>query len=159
MIPVERITAATFAVCGWKDFYVQGTLDYFRRLAGPKKLLMGPWKHVFPNLSAVEPVNLLEMMVRWWDRWLRGKANEAEADRRHPLRPGQRLWRQEETWPPRRNEAREFYLLPGGVLGSRPAEQPGQRECYGYDPTVGLDSISFDPWTAAVREPGRSQRR
>ena len=45
-IRAERITAATLAVCGWWDFYSQGTLDYFARLGGPKKLLLGPWKRV-----------------------------------------------------------------------------------------------------------------
>src|SRR5262249_39363180 len=77
-IAMERITAPPLAVCGWQAFYTQGNLDYFARLAGPKKLLMGPWKHVFPNQSPVEPVNLLGLMVRWWDRWLKGQANGAE---------------------------------------------------------------------------------
>src|SRR5258708_6297975 len=71
-------TAATLAVCGWFCFYPQGTLDYFARLGGPKKLLIGPWKHILPALSLVEPVGLLELMVRWWDRWLKGQDNGAD---------------------------------------------------------------------------------
>ena len=74
----KRIMAATLAVCGWWDFYSQGTLDYLARLGGPKKLLIGPWKHILPDLSLVEPVGLLELMVRWWDRWLRGRDNGAD---------------------------------------------------------------------------------
>src|SRR5262249_4004482 len=49
-IHADRVTAPTLAVCGWWDFYPQGTLDYFARLAGPKKLLLGPWKHALPDL-------------------------------------------------------------------------------------------------------------
>jgi putative CocE/NonD family hydrolase len=154
-IPVERVTAATLAVCGWKDFYVQGTLDYFQRLVAPKKLLMGPWKHVFPNLSVVEPVNLLEMMVCWWERWLHGESNGAETGPPITLFvQGSGVWRHEDAWPPQRNEPRELFLLPGRLLGDRPPVQAGAGETYPYDPTVGLDSIGFDPWTAAVIDPG-----
>jgi len=154
-IAVEQVTAATFAVCGWKDFYAQDTLDYFHRLGGPKKLLMGPWKHIFPNLSPVEPVNLLELMLQWWNRWLRNEKNEAETG--PPITmfvQGAGVWRREEVWPPRRNESRELFLLPNRVLGEEPPDQSGESEAYRYDPTVGLDSLGFDPWTAGVVDPG-----
>jgi predicted acyl esterase len=154
-IAVEQITAATFAVCGWQDFYVQGTLDYFCRLAAPKKLLMGPWKHAFPNLSAVEPINLAALMVRWWDRWLRGHANGSETG--PPLTlfvQGSNIWRQEEAWPPARNEERRFFLTPDHGLSPELPAAAGAGEVYHQDPTVGLDSVAFDPWTTAVREAG-----
>jgi hypothetical protein len=44
--------------------------------------------------------------------------------------------------------------LPGRVLGTRPPEQPAADETYAYDPTVGLDSLGFDPWTALVTDDG-----
>lgn len=154
-IPVERITAATFAVCGWKDFYVQGTLDYFQRIMAAKKLLMGPWKHVFPNLAPVEPLNLLELMVRWWDRWLKGVANGSEAGPPITLFvQGDGVWRHEEAWPPQRNQPRELYLHPDHTLRAHPPIEAGAGEPYPYDPTVGLDSLAFDPWTTAVTDPG-----
>lgn len=154
-IPVEQVTAATLAVCGWKDFYVDGTLDYFQRITAPKKLIMGPWKHVFPNLSVADPVNLLDIMVRWWDRWLRREDNGAEAGPPIALFvQGTGVWRHEDAWPPGRNEPRELYLLPGRVLGDRRPDQPGASETYQYDPTVGLDSIGFDPWTSVIANPG-----
>ncbi len=154
-IAIEQITAATFAVCGWKDFYVQGTLDYFQRLAAPKKLLMGPWKHVFPNLCPVEPVNLLELMMRWWDRWLRGQDNKIEAGPSLTIFvQGSGVWRQEEAWPPPRNQPRELFLRPSCELGAKSTADAGASLTYRYDPTVGLDSIDFDPWTTAVTEQG-----
>lgn len=154
-IPIENIAAATLAVCGWKDFYVQGTLDYFQRLTCVKKLLMGPWKHVFPNLSLVEPVNLLEMMVRWFDRWLRGDNNAADSGPPITLFvQGSGVWRNEESWPPRRNEAHELYLSPGRLQNIPPPNNVQQEQQYEYDPTAGLDSIGFDPWTSAVIDPG-----
>ncbi len=154
-IPVERVAAATFAVCGWQDFYVQGTFDYFHRLAGPKKLLLGPWKHVFPNQSPVEPVNLLGLMLAWWDRWLGGRPNGADAGPAITLFvQGGGVWRHEEDWPPRRNEAHVLYPTPGGRLNVQPADGPEPGAAYPYDPTVGLDSVGFDPWTTAVPDPG-----
>ncbi len=153
-IPAERITAATFAVCGWQDFYPQGTLDYFARLAGPKKLLLGPWKHIMPDLSPVEPVGLLELMVRWWERWLRGRENGADAGPPLTVLVQGAGWRHEEAWPPARNEERELYLQPGGaLLAARPAGSSAGTT-YRHDPTVGLDSLPWDPWTVAVAEQG-----
>lgn len=154
-IPVERITVPTLAVCGWKDFYAQGTVEFFQRIPALKKLLMGPWKHMFPNLAVEEPVNLLEMMVRWWGRWLLGESNGVESG--PPIAmfvQGTGVWRHEDAWPPRRNRARELYLLPGRGLGDHPPKKAGGSETYRCDPTVGLDSINFDPWTAAVTDPG-----
>src|SRR5262249_17519250 len=93
--------------------------------------------------------------LRWWDRWLRGEANGAEAGPSLTLFvQGSGLWRQEEDWPPRRNEMHTLYLAPGQLLNRPPADQADTVEPYRCDPTVGLDSISADPWTAAVLELG-----
>lgn len=152
-IPVERIQAATFAVCGWKDFYVDGTFDYFSRLTAPKKLLMGPWKHAFPNLSPVEPIDLVALMLRWWDRWLRREANGADTGPALTLFvQGTGVWRHEEAWPPQRNTAWRLYLAPDQRLDEQPTAGTGL--AYTYDPTVGLDSVGADPWTTVVADPG-----
>jgi putative CocE/NonD family hydrolase len=154
-IPVERIAAATYAVCGWHDFYVDGTLAYFNRIPAPKKLLMGPWKHVFPNLSPVEPVNFLELMVRWWDRWLRGRDNGADAGPAITIFvQGAGVWRHEDAWPPARNGSQVLHLLPAGRLDSGAVEEAQDVATYAYDPTVGLDSLGRDPWTTTVAESG-----
>jgi predicted acyl esterase len=153
-IAIERIAAPTFAVCGWRDFYVQGTLAYFEHLAVPKKLLMGPWKHAFPNLSPTRPVNLLELMIRWWDRWLRGEANGADSGPPFTLFvQGTGVWRHEQAWPPQRNEDQELFLSSNReLLPVQHDSSPG--DSYRYDPTVGLDSIGSDPWTTAILGPG-----
>jgi putative CocE/NonD family hydrolase len=156
-IPVERITAATLAVCGWHDFYAQGTIDYFNRLTCPKKLLMGPWKHGLPDLALVEPVHFVAMMDRWWDHWLKGRDTE---DMKTPpitlFVQGSGVWRHESAWPPARNDVRQLSLHPAGeLLVASPTLPANQRLAqYRYDPTVGLDSIGLDAWTGAVRDPG-----
>jgi hypothetical protein len=45
-------------------------------------------------------------------------------------------------------------LRPGGELGDPPPVGPEASVSYRHDPTVGLDSIGFDPWTTAVLDPG-----
>src|SRR5262249_6017161 len=40
------------------------------------------------------------------------------------------------------------------ILSNPPESEAGTGEPYRYDPTVGLDSIGSDPWTAAVLEAG-----
>lgn len=158
-IAIESIAAPAFVVCGWKDFYSQGTIDYYGRLRGPKKLLMGPWKHVFMNTALERPINLFEMMLAWWDRWLKGKSNGSDAG--PPITifvGGSDVWRHEQEWPPARNENRTLQLRPGHALGDKPAAQvPAAKfsvDKFVYDPTVGLDSIAFDPWTGAVLDTG-----
>jgi predicted acyl esterase len=176
-VAVERIEAPTYAVCGWRDLYPDRTLDYFNRIPAPKKLLMGPWKHVFPDLAPVVPVGFLEMMVRWFDRWLKGEANGAEAGPPITLSlqgvlgwpPGGliavgdsplpveqlraainlRGWRQENEWPPHRNQHRELHLA-GYELSNVPLATAGDFAGSGHDPTVGLDSLAVDPWTTAI---------
>jgi putative CocE/NonD family hydrolase len=156
-VPVERVTAATYAVCGWHDFYVDGTAAYFNRIPAPRKLLLGPWKHVFPDLDPVEPINFLEVMVRWWDRWLRGADNGADAGPPVALfcqGPDGGTWRHEEAWPPSRNHGHALYLLPRGRLDMGEIWELTDVARYAADPTVGLDSLGRDPWTTAVADPG-----
>ncbi|HMC64954.1 MAG TPA: CocE/NonD family hydrolase, partial [Gemmataceae bacterium] len=92
---------------------------------------------------------------RWWDRWLRGEKNEIEAG--PPITifvQGAGVWRHEEEWPPRRNESRPLYLAAGQALVEQQPAEPSAATTYAYDPTAGLDSISFDPWTTVVKECG-----
>ena len=68
---VKQIRAATFLVNGWRDLFADVNVRIFGELTAPKKLLMGPWKHVFPDLGAIAPIGFLPEMQRWWDRWLK----------------------------------------------------------------------------------------
>lgn len=70
---------------------------------------------------------------------------------------GDGVWRQEEGWPPRRNRPQELYLHPNRTLRDRPPAEASEDAPYPYDPTVGLDSLAFDPWTTAVTDPGWSR--
>src|SRR5205823_652783 len=67
-IPVEEIEVPTFVIGGWRDIYPEAMTQVYARLACEKRLLMGPWVHVQPDLSPVEPVDWLHELRRWWDR-------------------------------------------------------------------------------------------
>jgi predicted acyl esterase len=72
----DRIGCPTMLVGGWADGYRNNTLRTIEALARahvPHRLLIGPWSHMSTATSLPGPhVDLVPVMARWWDRWLRG---------------------------------------------------------------------------------------
>ncbi len=72
----ERIECATMLVGGWADGYRNNTfrtVQALRENGTPHRLLLGPWSHMSTASSLPGPhVDLVPVMARWWDRWLRG---------------------------------------------------------------------------------------
>jgi putative CocE/NonD family hydrolase len=124
--------------------------------ASPQRLLFGPWTHgqqalSYAGIAEFGPDAALDMpaiQMRWFDRWLKGEANDAERD--PPVRvfvmgggdghrtPEGRIfvgghWRSEETWPLPGAVATPFYLQAGGGLSPEP---PGAAapSIYRFDP-------------------------
>jgi putative CocE/NonD family hydrolase len=72
----DRIACPTMIVGGWADGYHNMTFRTFERLQCPKRLLIGPWAHTSTETSKPGPrIDLVPEMIRWWDRWLRGRAD------------------------------------------------------------------------------------
>ena len=72
----ERIKAATFLIGGWHDGYPNPPLRVFAQLDAPKKLLVGPWSHTYPNETHCGPrIDIHFELLRWWDHWLKGIDN------------------------------------------------------------------------------------
>jgi hypothetical protein len=79
----DRIQAAALLIGGWHDGYVNPPLRTFRALQCPKRLLMGPWSHAYPNRSHCGPrIDIYFELLRWWDRWLKGIDNGIENEPR-----------------------------------------------------------------------------
>ncbi|HYJ71453.1 MAG TPA: CocE/NonD family hydrolase [Actinomycetota bacterium] len=127
----ERIACPTMLVAGWADGYRNATFRMLERLRAPARLLFGPWSHMDPDISLPGPrIDLVPEMVRWWDRWLRGRRNGVDEAPpvtvfvRHATRPAPDLdelagsWRDEPVWPPER--ARSL-ILP--LSGAAPASE------------------------------------
>jgi uncharacterized protein len=117
------IRCPVYAIGGWVDGYTNAV---FRLLAGldvPRKGLVGPWAHCFPDDAAPGPsIGFLQEQVRWWDQWLKGRETGImdEAMLRvyvqdsvpprasYDIRPGR--WAAEEAWPSPRLEQRRLRL-------------------------------------------------
>jgi predicted acyl esterase len=82
--PYDRIECPTMLVAGWADGYRNNTFRTVAALADagvPHRLLLGPWSHMSTSTSLPGPhVDLVPVMARWWDRWLRGEDNGVDRE-------------------------------------------------------------------------------
>jgi putative CocE/NonD family hydrolase len=134
----DAIQVPVYAVGGWADGY---TNSVFRLLAGlsvPRKGLVGPWAHAFPDDAAPGPsIGWLQECVRWWDEWLKGRETgimdepmlrvylleSVEPQPAFDLRPGR--WVAEESWPSPRLEPLALAIRVGEPLVHRPVQTLG----------------------------------
>ena len=67
------IEAAVYAIGGWTDGYHNAVMRLLAGLPGPRKGLIGPWSHAFPNQVVPGPaIGYLQEALRFWDHWLKG---------------------------------------------------------------------------------------
>ena len=68
-----RIRCPVLCVAGWTDGYSDAALRLMEGLDVPRRALIGPWGHNDPVHGVPGPaVGILDELVRWWDRWLKG---------------------------------------------------------------------------------------
>lgn len=151
-IPVERIACPTFHVGGWRDLYAEATVRDHARIQAPKRLLVGPWKHAFPDVALDAPAPGLHELERWWDHWLRGRDTGVTAEPPVTLyvQGDGAGWRHEPAWPPPRVRPVPWYLGAAGALAPEAPRDPVAPAVHVYDPTVGIASIAWDPWSTAL---------
>ena len=166
----EKISVPFIHLGGWYDIHLQSTLDNFAnfqtKAAGPargnQKLIMAASSHmgaveglVFPHDPGAPPFIPPELVVRWFEYWLKGVENGVMAeppvryylmgDTFDPAAPGN-AWRQDTQWPPATHPL-DLYLSGDGTLQhSGAAEMASQT--YVYDPndpitTVGGNNLSM----------------
>jgi putative CocE/NonD family hydrolase len=151
----SAVRCAVLAVGGWADAYVDAI---FRMLAGldcPRRAVIGPWGHQWPQYGHPGPqIGWLQEAVRWWDHWLKGIDNGAmdgpmlrawmpEAVRPAPDyadRPGR--WIAEPAVPVTSTSSLSLALTPSGLAPSADANSTTDAtplsHCSGQ--TVGLDA-------------------
>ena len=68
------IEIPVYMVGGWADSYNNSIPRLMAGLTGPRKGLIGPWSHAFPEQcdSPGPPIGFLQESLRWWDYWLKG---------------------------------------------------------------------------------------
>jgi putative CocE/NonD family hydrolase len=63
-------------VGGWADAYVDAIFRMLEHLSCPRRGLIGPWGHQWPQSGRPGPqIGFLQEAVRWWDHWLKDEDN------------------------------------------------------------------------------------
>lgn len=119
----SNIKIPVYAIGGWADNYRNTVFSLLSNLQGPKKGLIGPWAHKYPNIAYPNPkMDYVAESVRWWDRWLKGVDNGIEKEPElhyylqesvlpssdYNMRPGK--WVSEPTWPSPDTLHQTYYL-------------------------------------------------
>lgn len=134
---LSRIEVPAFLIGGWHDVYREATFRAYELIDAPCRLLIGPWLHELPDQADEEPVEYLEELTRWWNRWLRPQDGGSEDEPPVTLYvQGRGIWRGEADWPPPTAEERTLFLTAEGGLEARCASE-ATAVSYDADPTVG----------------------
>lgn len=163
----SAIACPVYVVGGWADPYRQAVLDLLEHLTCPRKGLIGPWAHQYPEEGTPGPaIDFRVECVRWWDHWLKGEDTGVLRDPdlrvwmqegvppRKDHRPRRGRWVAEEQWPSARVFLRR-YALGGGTL-SVSRERRRSLSIRG-DERVGAAAGTWCPW--GVAELPGDQRR
>jgi uncharacterized protein len=130
-----RMTVPVQIWGGWADNYMNTVAALVANCAGPVKGIVGPWVHQYPHTAVPGPqIGFLQEALRWWDRWLKGVSNGAEADPAYRVyrldseapdasakhRAG--TWVAEAAWPSPRVKREVLHL---GLASGAPPRAPG----------------------------------
>jgi len=130
-VDYSAITCAVYLVNGWGDPYSNVIGRTLEKLNVPRKGLIGPWGHVFPQLATPQGLDWRYEEVRWWQHWLMGVETGIMAEpmlrafSMHETDPQAfpaevtGTWVAEETWPSERVRATRLHLNPGGILAQQ----------------------------------------
>ena len=149
-----RVKCPVFVIGGWADWYPTPLLRAFENLTVPKRALIGPWGHYWPESGLPGPrIDGRRECLKWFDQWLKGEDTGVLDEppvtvfvRKHIEPSATRVmdngfWRAEAEWPPARNEDRPLYLHSTGALSPKPEATPAPNcGTLKYDPAVGMAS-------------------
>jgi putative CocE/NonD family hydrolase len=131
----SAITCPVYAIGGWADGYTNAVPRLLTGLTAPRKGLIGPWPHMYPELEGKPgpTIGFLQEALRWWDHWLKGEETgimdepmlrvwmqeSMPPDDLPAERPGR--WVAEERWPTPHGQPQVYYLA-NEALTETPAE-------------------------------------
>ena len=159
----HEVGVPIYHVASWYDGFLEGGLNYYSGVrqqgataearAG-QRLLVGPWPHLYPydspsskvgelDLGPEALIRLGDVMVRWFDHWLKG-INTGITDEK-PVSifvMGDNAWRAEDEWPLARTKYTPFYFHSAGKANSangdgrlsRIAPEAERTDSFVYDP-------------------------
>jgi hypothetical protein len=159
----SRIQCPVYAVDGQIDSYRDFLPRLLANLKVPRKGLMGPWGHKYPQLADAGPgLDWVTEEVRWWTQWLLGidtgimdepmlrvymeERTAAEVWPRDV--PGR--WVTEPSWPSAHVHARTLYLNVDGLSDKQGTE--AVRQIHSQE-TLGLTKREWFPWNLNIDLP------
>ncbi len=165
----DRVQCAVLLIEGWADWYATAELRAFQRLSAPKKVLIGPWGHYYPEEKEAFPgprINSRREYLKWFDHWLKGIDNGVmdESPVTVFVRSWQQPallcledageWRSESAWPPARVRQTPMYLADTGRLVTTAPTAAGTSS-YEYRASVGITTGrrglgSTTPWAMPI---------
>ncbi|HXW79028.1 MAG TPA: CocE/NonD family hydrolase, partial [Acidimicrobiales bacterium] len=151
-IDATRIEVPTLLIAGWRDIFTDAMVEIFRALPGRRQLVVGPWLHVVPHLSEIEPWDWVGAMSDWWDQYLMpgGRDGRTGASVVY-FAQGANTWHRDECWPPTGTSEKQLYLA-GGCLDSE-TQPEAEVHRYAGDPTVGVAAGILDPFGTGLGWP------
>jgi len=147
-VDYSRIKCAVYTVGGLNDHYINVNSRVMANLKVPRKCLIGPWAHNWPDAGDPGPsLEWVEEEVRWWQHWLNGVdtgimdepmfrvylCDKTAVEVWPDDVPGH--WVAEDSWPSSRMEPTTFYLNANGL-----SPTSGERKSLSYrgDKIVGM---------------------
>lgn len=114
--------APVFIGKNWQDdmFSPNSSLAMFSQLTGPKKLMLQPGIHASAEIpGALFDVDnvIWDQAHRWFDRWLKGRANGIENEPKVSLQPKFQGYRETlSTWPAPELRNLDYQITPRGAV-------------------------------------------
>ena len=162
----QRIDIPVFDTAGWFDVFLGGSLANHAGMTTSggsavartgSRLIVGPWRHGQPlaadpaggvtfGLDSTAPgIELAELQLRFFDRWLRG-LEAPPVEMNPPVRlfiMGEDRWRAEEAWPLARAVPTPFHLRSAGHANSLAGD--GRLDLVPPGPDEPADTFIADP--------------
>jgi putative CocE/NonD family hydrolase len=162
-VDYSRIRCPVYVVDGQIDSYRDFLPRLLSNLRVPRKGLLGPWGHKYPQLADAGPgLDWVTEEVRWWSQWLLGVdtgimdepmlrvflEDRTAAEVWPKDVPGR--WVTEPSWPSPHITSRIMFLNADGL-----ADKPGieaVRICRSQE-TIGLTKREWFPWNLSIDLP------
>ena len=131
---------------------MDGTIELFKELKGPKKLDIGP----YPPMQSRPFIEEHDKMFRWYDYWIKGIDNGVmDEPAVSVFVEGSRELVTADAWPPKDVEYKSLYLRPRHKLSTEPelmgAEYAAPDGFYQAPLTV-TDKVEIISWSTAPFE-------
>jgi putative CocE/NonD family hydrolase len=153
----SKIQCPVYAVGGFVDAYTNSIPRLLAHLKVPRKALIGPHGHDFPDEANPGPaIGFLHEEVRWWDQWLKGidtgvmdepmlqvYMQEKAPGQVYPDDvPGR--WVAEREWPSRRIRENTYYL--NATVGLTESPATVEKITLTPDQSIGLTNTAWLPF-------------